>query len=621
MDRFYNDSDAAAVAAATAAAPTCPNVATSPHAPATADATASSPTADPSSPTIGNSNAPTAAAHPAPAAAHTNATFTPSPSGHAVPVPSLPHAVAAPAVLPADSASPVQPASSTPIVPNSTAPTGSPVAPAAATAPSFHTQGPGSAAGHSVSPLSPLTGDPAADPAYARDLIRLLEDTGGRKRWMKAMPRSVVVKIWPRINPATDPAAYHYSLLLLHVAWRHEDELLGGHDDHTAAFLAQRSRITAATANDIMGQAVEAECRRLHAAGMCTLADMDNPQHGLCSERLATQCAPYDPTTFVTTQARGSPSDIAAAMVVQADMGGVAAGQVGPRMTDHTYALRLASMSAAQRVVHSRVRDHVLHRQGAPGALRTSANAPNATAAPPAATDPAATDPAATAAPSAAAAWTTSAPTATATPPAAAALAASVPAATAAPNAAAAPSPTAPPTSATAAMAPTVAITTTSLGGCTQPNTAFPPATTTAPLQPATPEFNATTVPPLHLFVTGGAGVGKSFLIEMLRETVTRLYPDQPTEPPILLCAPTGVAAYNIGGATAHITFDIPVENSDHTGSRRVKFKQLSALKLEAARDRMKGVKYIIIDEISMVSYATLEFIHRSHPPLPTICH
>lgn len=107
----------------------------------------------------------------------------------------------------------------------------------------------------------------------------------------------------------------------------------------------------------------------------------------------------------------------------------------------------------------------------------------------------------------------------------------------------------------------------------------------------------------------------------MLRETVTRLYPDQPTEPPILLCAPTGVAAYNIGGATAHITFDIPVENSDHTGSRRVKFKQLSALKLEAARNRMKGVKYIIIDEISMVSYATLEFIHRSHPPLPTICH
>ncbi|KAI8519366.1 hypothetical protein Bbelb_026230 [Branchiostoma belcheri] len=50
---------------------------------------------------------------------------------------------------------------------------------------------------------------------------------------------------------------------------------------------------------------------------------------------------------------------------------------------------------------------------------------------------------------------------------------------------------------------------------------------------------------PLRLFVTGGAGCGKSFLIKILNEYLIRIS-TCPTSP-VILTAPTGVAAYNIG--------------------------------------------------------------------------
>ena len=49
----------------------------------------------------------------------------------------------------------------------------------------------------------------------------------------------------------------------------------------------------------------------------------------------------------------------------------------------------------------------------------------------------------------------------------------------------------------------------------------------------------------LLLFVTGGAGVGKRTIREMLIR-------NQLHHNPVLLTAPTGIAAYNIGGITAH---------------------------------------------------------------------
>lgn len=52
----------------------------------------------------------------------------------------------------------------------------------------------------------------------------------------------------------------------------------------------------------------------------------------------------------------------------------------------------------------------------------------------------------------------------------------------------------------------------------------------------------------LLLFVTGGAGVGKSFLIRTIKEMLIRMQTSH-VHNPVLLVAPTGIAAYNIGGS------------------------------------------------------------------------
>jgi ATP-dependent DNA helicase PIF1 len=51
------------------------------------------------------------------------------------------------------------------------------------------------------------------------------------------------------------------------------------------------------------------------------------------------------------------------------------------------------------------------------------------------------------------------------------------------------------------------------------------------------------------IFLTGKAGTGKSLLLQYFR---------QKSEKNIVVCAPTGVAALNIGGQTIHSLFKIP---------------------------------------------------------------
>ena len=66
-------------------------------------------------------------------------------------------------------------------------------------------------------------------------------------------------------------------------------------------------------------------------------------------------------------------------------------------------------------------------------------------------------------------------------------------------------------------------------------------------------------VEPLHLFITGGAWVGKSYLVKILTSFLTKtfnLYSGTPDRKKILLLAPTGVAALNIDG-TIHSGFGI----------------------------------------------------------------
>ena len=100
-------------------------------------------------------------------------------------------------------------------------------------------------------------------------------------------------------------------------------------------------------------------------------------------------------------------------------------------------------------------------------------------------------------------------------------------------------------------------------------------------------------------FVTGGAGTGKSYLIKWLK---TKLPKDNTA-----LLAPTGIAAINIGGLTIHsfCWFKPTVVNFENDYKTDSSYSRNSRLKAIS-----KQIKYLIIDEISMVRCDLLDGIN-----------
>ena len=88
---------------------------------------------------------------------------------------------------------------------------------------------------------------------------------------------------------------------------------------------------------------------------------------------------------------------------------------------------------------------------------------------------------------------------------------------------------------------------------------------------------------PLRIIVSGTAGTGKSFLIGCLAKLL---------QAAVKIMAPTGVAALNVHGYTLHSLLHLPT---------RGELKDLQGESLNDLQKSMNGVKYIIIDEISMV--------------------
>ena len=67
---------------------------------------------------------------------------------------------------------------------------------------------------------------------------------------------------------------------------------------------------------------------------------------------------------------------------------------------------------------------------------------------------------------------------------------------------------------------------------------------------------------PLHIFITGGAGTGKSHLIKTIYYSLSKVLSyrcSNADSEKILLVAPTGVAAVNIEGTTIHTALGLPV--------------------------------------------------------------
>lgn len=112
---------------------------------------------------------------------------------------------------------------------------------------------------------------------------------------------------------------------------------------------------------------------------------------------------------------------------------------------------------------------------------------------------------------------------------------------------------------------------------------------------------------PLFIFLSGGAGVGKSVVLRALYQALLRYFNHRPGENPdhlkILCCVPTGKAAHNIGGNTIHNTFSIPF-------GRGFKFKPFYMQQLDTMRYKYHYVKVIFIDEIPMVGSGMFNFIN-----------
>ena len=111
---------------------------------------------------------------------------------------------------------------------------------------------------------------------------------------------------------------------------------------------------------------------------------------------------------------------------------------------------------------------------------------------------------------------------------------------------------------------------------------------------------------PLHMFISGGGGVGKSYLTKLIINWLQICTSSMIGVDPVVVCAPTGTAAKNILGKTVHSALHIPVQHG-----KQPEYLQLNAKTLKKLRQIFKLVHTIIIDEISMVSSVMLEHIHR----------
>lgn len=96
-----------------------------------------------------------------------------------------------------------------------------------------------------------------------------------------------------------------------------------------------------------------------------------------------------------------------------------------------------------------------------------------------------------------------------------------------------------------------------------------------------------------NIFVTGRAGTGKSTLLNHLSWNTSKQ---------VVICAPTGVAALNVGGQTIHSLFRLPIGViADHDIEQN-----------DALRKLLNTIDTLVIDEVSMVNADLLDAIDRS---------
>ena len=105
--------------------------------------------------------------------------------------------------------------------------------------------------------------------------------------------------------------------------------------------------------------------------------------------------------------------------------------------------------------------------------------------------------------------------------------------------------------------------------------------------------FDAIELSMEHVFVTGRAGTGKSTLLQHLAARTSKR---------LAICAPTGVAALNVGGQTIHSLLRLPIgviadQPLPHP---------------EELRNLLRAIETLVIDEVSMVNADLMDAIDRT---------
>lgn len=100
-----------------------------------------------------------------------------------------------------------------------------------------------------------------------------------------------------------------------------------------------------------------------------------------------------------------------------------------------------------------------------------------------------------------------------------------------------------------------------------------------------------------NVFITGGAGTGKSYLLRVI------VYSLMSAGKNVVVCAPTGIAAANVGGMTIHTTFNFN-SNALIQPKRKKPIRRVTP--------PIKGADVVIIDEISMCRLDVFEAVVAS---------
>ena len=113
----------------------------------------------------------------------------------------------------------------------------------------------------------------------------------------------------------------------------------------------------------------------------------------------------------------------------------------------------------------------------------------------------------------------------------------------------------------------------------------------------------------MTIFLSGGGGVGKSLASRAIYQQLLKIY-NAPAgtdsdKLKVLVMAPTGKAAHIIKGLTIHAGLKLPFNN---LGSNYI---PLTASNLNTARSKLGSVKFVMIDEISMVGNNVFNYVDR----------